>query len=411
MSENAVQASQSDAEPKKARKLARKPKKARKPVSAPARPPTGLARVPSLPERIETLLMEGDLTGLSVPERLQFYNALCRTLGLNPLTRPFEYIVFTNRDQDEEADPSNADEEQIQSQPRGKMTLYARADCAAQLRKIHKVGIGKDMRRRRDGEFYVVEADAFIHDRAGIRTDTSTGIVWLKKWKRSGGNRSLVDLSGREMANAMMKAETKAKRRVTFSICGLHILDESELEDLTSMTFDVSESGRVIEFLPQTQTARANPDGGQIYELAVLMAQADKSSQIPFKDRVEQCRVSLNKHSPAQIEVLLQKFSQPSSEASAKAEGAATSRPEHSPVANVAPSDYPGITFTAGPNQTWQISGPKALLHDCREAIQKELIRVALPKLVCTSEGCGRLSALFEKLKVKHRMTPSLGAK
>ena len=143
---------------------------------------------------------------------------------------------------------------------------------------------------------------------------------------------------------------------------------------------------------------------GKIYELAVLMAQADKSSQIPFKDRMEQCRVSLNKHSPAQIEVLLQKFSQPSSEASAKAEGAATSRPEHSPVANVAPSDYPGITFTAGPNQTWEISGPKALLHDCREAIKKELIRVALPKLVCTSEGCGRLSALFEKLKVKHRM-------
>jgi hypothetical protein len=34
------------------------------------------------------------------------------------------------------------------------------------------------------------------------------------------------------LANALMKAETKAKRRATLSICGLGMLDETEVEDI-----------------------------------------------------------------------------------------------------------------------------------------------------------------------------------
>jgi hypothetical protein len=37
-------------------------------------------------------------------------------------------------------------------------------------------------------------------------------------------------LQGEARANALMKCETKAKRRVTLSICGLGMLDESEIE-------------------------------------------------------------------------------------------------------------------------------------------------------------------------------------
>nr|MBA2706681.1 hypothetical protein [Gemmatimonadaceae bacterium] len=39
-------------------------------------------------------------------------------------------------------------------------------------------------------------------------------------------------LKGDALANALMKAVTKAKRRVTFSICGLGTLDETELETI-----------------------------------------------------------------------------------------------------------------------------------------------------------------------------------
>jgi hypothetical protein len=64
---------------------------------------------------------------------------------------------------------------------------------------------------------YVVKATAKdVQD----RTDFATGAVTIE------------GLKGDALANALMKAETKAKRRVTLSICGLGVLDESELETI-----------------------------------------------------------------------------------------------------------------------------------------------------------------------------------
>jgi hypothetical protein len=42
----------------------------------------------------------------------------------------------------------------------------------------------------------------------------------------------IANLKGEARANAFMKAETKAKRRVTLSICGLGILDETEIDSI-----------------------------------------------------------------------------------------------------------------------------------------------------------------------------------
>jgi hypothetical protein len=44
------------------------------------------------------------------------------------------------------------------------------------------------------------------------------------------------NLKGEAKANAIMKGETKAKRRVTLSICGLGMLDESEVESVKGAT-------------------------------------------------------------------------------------------------------------------------------------------------------------------------------
>lgn len=150
--------------------------------------------VPSLSaEIVEKVLIVGDLSKLSSEERLKYYNALCTELGLNPLTKPFEYITLNN-----------------------KLTLYARKDCTDQLRRIYGISIDLDR-----GEFfddvYVVRAKARL---GSTRCDESTGAVTI-------GN-----LKGDAKANAMMKAETKAKRRATLSICGLGMLDETELETI-----------------------------------------------------------------------------------------------------------------------------------------------------------------------------------
>ena len=154
---------------------------------------TELATAGPLTANIEKVLLEGDLKPLTAQERLHYYNAICASLGLNPLTKPFAYIALN-----------------------GKLQLYALKDCTEQLRKVHGVSItGVDPKQI--GDLVVVVASA--SDRDG-RVDSSTGAVNVK------------GLTGEALANAMMKCETKAKRRVTLSLCGLGMLDETEIATL-----------------------------------------------------------------------------------------------------------------------------------------------------------------------------------
>ncbi len=142
---------------------------------------------------IESALIAGDLSKLSPDERLSYYNNVCNSLGLNPLTQPFAYITLN-----------------------GKLTLYAKRDATDQLRKVHRISIAIISRETIEG-VYVVTARA--SDTSG-RHDESTGAVTIN------------GLKGDALANAFLKSETKAKRRVTLSICGLGLLDESEVETI-----------------------------------------------------------------------------------------------------------------------------------------------------------------------------------
>lgn len=145
----------------------------------------------NLPNKIEKLLVEGDLAGLNAEERVTYYNKVCSSLGLNPLTKPFAYIKLN-----------------------GKLVLYALKDAAEQLRKLHGVSI-KITRAEQVGDIFMVTASAT--DKHG-RYDESSGAV------------PIGHLKGDAKANAFLKCETKAKRRVTLSICGLGMLDETDVE-------------------------------------------------------------------------------------------------------------------------------------------------------------------------------------
>lgn len=151
---------------------------------------TTMATVPDA-DAIERVLINGDLAALTEAQRLSYYRRVCESLGLNPLTQPFDYLRLS-----------------------GKLVLYATKNCTEQLRKLHLVSI-TDLRTERVGDVYI----STVHARdKSLRTDCATGVVAV-------GN-----LKGDALANAVMKAETKAKRRVTLSLCGLGMLDESELE-------------------------------------------------------------------------------------------------------------------------------------------------------------------------------------
>ena len=160
---------------------------------------------------MEKVVIQGDLSKLNPQERLVYYTKVCESLGLNPLTKPFDYLQLD-----------------------GKLVLYAKRDCTDQLRKIHGISI-TITNRERIGDVYCVTARAAMPDG---RTDEAIGVVSLLKketvWdemrQRNVPTGNIVPLAPDELANALMKAETKAKRRVTLSIAGLGMMDESEIE-------------------------------------------------------------------------------------------------------------------------------------------------------------------------------------
>jgi hypothetical protein len=171
---------------------------------------------------MEDVLVRGDLKKLTPNQRLSYYVQLCDSLGLNPATRPFEYLELD-----------------------GKLVLYARKDCTDQLRNLRKISLSVvscDI----DKEAGVVTAKVRAECPDGRRDEACGSVGVVKQVTETveedrDGKRVkktvVVDtlLRGGLLANAIMRAETKAKRRVTLSICGLGFTDESEIESIGPM--------------------------------------------------------------------------------------------------------------------------------------------------------------------------------
>lgn len=158
-------------------------------------------------------VLDNDLGKLTPRERTQYYFAVCNSLGLNPLTRPFELIRLN-----------------------GKLQLYAKKDATDQLRALNRISLDAPVTQV-VGDCFVVTVSARTPDG---RTDSDLASVSIK------------GLQGEALCNAMMKAVTKAKRRVTLSICGLGgFLDETEARSI-----------RNVEFVDETPT---NSDDGQVW--------------------------------------------------------------------------------------------------------------------------------------------------
>jgi len=158
---------------------------------------------------MEKALLTGDLSKMTPAERLQYYSKVCTSIGLNPYTQPFDYIILN-----------------------GKLKLYAKKDTTEQLRKINKISL-QIVSREFVNDLYIVTVKAT--DGNG-RTDEAIGAV------------NTTNLKGDALANAIMKAETKAKRRVTLSIAGLGWLDETEVETIPDAKMvNVTPEGEIID--------------------------------------------------------------------------------------------------------------------------------------------------------------------
>lgn len=209
---------------------------------------------------VERILIEGDIGTMKPVQRIEYYMRLCGHAKVDPLTRPFDFLKLS-----------------------GKIQLYANKACTDQLRANHGVSITSLSRDVVEG-CYVVTAGG---TNAKGRTDMATGAVSIEGLKREA------------LANAMMKSETKAKRRLTLSLCGLvGVLDESEIDSIQGakkVEFDIK-TGELGPEKPAGKSLTGMTDKQQ--ELRALIIQVVTKGEPP-KTTAEtaECRDLLFKHS------------------------------------------------------------------------------------------------------------------
>lgn len=170
----------------------------------------------------EAVFNKGDLSVLSPADRVFYVKSVCERLGLDPMTKPFDYIKTENG-----------------------LQLYPNKECAAQLRSKYSINV-KITDRQINSQLCIVTAQASMPNG---RADESIGAVALEKedgeWKTSHegkryflANGKFRPLSPELRASALMKAETKAKRRATLSLCGLGMMDPPD-EDAPRWDYEV----------------------------------------------------------------------------------------------------------------------------------------------------------------------------
>lgn len=164
------------------------------------------------PSIVTNLVLNGDISKMSEQQKVEYYNYMSTRMGLDPAAKPFDLLKLN-----------------------GKTILYCTRSGAQQLSKVH--GVSHEVKNREQlGDIYLVTARASINETG--RFSDSIGAVSIK------------GMSGDNLCNAIMKSETKAKRRATLDLLGLGILDETEIETIPNARVEISskevdERGRV----------------------------------------------------------------------------------------------------------------------------------------------------------------------
>jgi len=145
------------------------------------------------PKVIESIVINGDLSKLQPPQKVAYYNYRCQQAGLDPAAKPFDLLRLN-----------------------GKEILYANAQCTQQLCAIHKLSTQVTHREKMD-DIYLVS----------VRVTGADG-----RLSENQGAVAVAHLKGDALANAVLKATTKAIRRAVLAHCGLGMLDETEAETI-----------------------------------------------------------------------------------------------------------------------------------------------------------------------------------
>ncbi len=166
---------------------------------------------------VEAVITGGDLGRLSPEQRVRYYIQTCEDLKLNWRTKPFDVVSLRGN---------------------GPKILYPNKGCAEQLAGIHNINVDLLEAITEQG-VRIQKAKACLPNG---RCTTSTGAVPVE------------NLRGEGYANAVMKAETKARRRAILALVGLNMPDASELDTIPgSIMFNVDVETGEIQDAPETR--------------------------------------------------------------------------------------------------------------------------------------------------------------
>jgi hypothetical protein len=163
------------------------------------------------PKIQESIVLRGDLSGLNEAQKKEYYLFRCKQVGLDAAAKPFDLLKLN-----------------------GKEILYANAGATQQLCSIHRLSTQITHRERID-DIYIVS----------VRVTAADGRV-----SENQGAVSVGAARGDALANAILKATTKAIRRAVLAHCGLGMMDETEVETIPEarvMPMVITEDVKPIE--------------------------------------------------------------------------------------------------------------------------------------------------------------------
>lgn len=202
------------------------------------------------PETMEALVVGGDLRKLTSAQRLEVYAARCSAAGLDPRTQPFQYLEL-----------------------QGKLTLYATKTATDQIIAARALTV-EIIDRKIMTDLGILEARCRVTfpDGHTVEDVAAVGIS--------------ANTKGDQLANALMKVVTKAKRRTVLSACGLGMLDETETETIPgARPVHMNEQGDLIDVAATTVVDKGpgpnfTTDPNAAPEPMLTQAQGDTIAQL-----------------------------------------------------------------------------------------------------------------------------------
>ncbi len=162
------------------------------------------------PDVMSKFLRTGDVIHFNDEEKLQIMHMICKRLGVDPISRPLELLKLPGTDK----------------MPAREIWYLSATGCELiagiwkMSFRIKEKGIEKD-----EGvAYYVIEGKIPDTD----RVDEATAYVECGTRLTNGEVKLWF---GTQMANARMKAETKARRRLIRRLTGLDFIDEDDIRD------------------------------------------------------------------------------------------------------------------------------------------------------------------------------------